>query len=128
MTDTQLREALEEIEPGSRLLSAKPLTGGISATTIQLEVALSNGEIQKFVARQPPPWKFQLNPNQASKEYQVLKAVRAAGIQAPKPRYISQDEVHPFLILEFMEGEVDLQPTDLQGYIERYAQQLTQIH
>lgn len=128
MTEARIQEILPSFAPGARLVSMAPLHGGISATMVGFEVEHPSGEREKFVARQPGAWKFELNPNESEHEYRVLVAVRASGINGPKPRYLSEGDPHPFLILEYIEGAIDVKPADLETYLGRYADQLVQIH
>lgn len=128
-------EALEvvvrRIDPNSRLRRSWPLTGGVSAQVIALEVQRADGEIDKFVIRRHGEGDLKRNPHLAVDEFRLLQILHRAGVAAPKPIYLDpQGEFlgTPLLVMEFIEGEPETDPRDVESFLRQMAVHLAAVH
>jgi aminoglycoside phosphotransferase (APT) family kinase protein len=117
--------------PGSRLLRAWPLSGGISARMTVLECALLGGETGRVVVRQPGEETLRRDPGIAKREYRLLQIARAHDIPAPAPLHLVQiSEFLPStcLVMEYIDGEPVFAPAHLGPYLRQAAEALAEIH
>lgn len=127
----QIARIASRIYTDARLLDFKPLTGGISAQTLLLEIMLSDRQTQKVVLRQHGDFDRRLNPNIAKDEYRLLNLLTDAGL--PVPRAIYVDDSHtildvPYLVIEYVEHDVfDEQSIDAHQ-LRQLAEKLREIH
>lgn len=131
MTDDRIQQAIDRFAPGAKLRRLEALVGGISATMTAFEIEDLDGSIQKLIARRPSPWKFKANPDVAAEEYRVLQLLQSAGIASPPPRFLemrSAEVPDPFFVVDFIDGQPQLRPSDVSSYLDRFASQLAQIH
>lgn len=122
---------VQRIEPGSKLLRAWPLTGGVSAQVTALEIERPGGRTEKLIARRHGDVDFSRNPAIAADEYRLLNALHSAGIPTPAPRYVDDSgEIfsRPCLVVEYIEGEPEFEPADLDDFIQQLATHLAAIH
>ncbi len=114
-----------KIAPQSKLVGARPLSGGISAKMTRLEIQTPDGRTQQLVLRQ------QSNAQALKNQYKLLQLLNESNVVAPKPRYLdSSGQIlpEPYLVLEFVAGEMDFAPTNLSAYLQQLAGQLAHIH
>jgi len=135
MTDSIDNNAFEgvvqRVNPGSNLLRAWALTGGVSAEVTALEVLLPDGQTQKMIVRRHGVVDLGLNPNIAADEFALLRFLKAVGLAAPESFYLdSSGEIFPtpYLVVEFVEGTPDFAPSNLADFIRQMASALAQIH
>ena len=121
----------ERIAPGATLARAWPLRGGISARMTGLELVLPGGESCRAILRQPGTWAVAENPRAAAREYRVLQIVRAIGVAAPAPLLLDESGTIlplPYLVVEFIDGEVEHSPADVEAFVGQVAAELAHIH
>jgi aminoglycoside phosphotransferase (APT) family kinase protein len=90
-----------------------------------------NGATRKLVARQPNAYMFGINPQIAAQEFRVLERLQTAGLPVQTPVYLdapTDDHPHPFFVVKYIEGRPETNPVAVSDYLERYAQQLAEIH
>jgi aminoglycoside phosphotransferase (APT) family kinase protein len=126
-----LLELVERIEPGSRLLGAWRMTGGVSAQTTAIEVERPDGRMLKMIVRQHGEIDRSRNPHIARDEFRLLGIARARGLLAPQPVFL--DETCdlfpvPIVVVEFIEGDSDSTPEDMAAYLAQTASELARIH
>ncbi|HVX29304.1 MAG TPA: phosphotransferase family protein, partial [Nitrolancea sp.] len=131
MDDETFQRVVARLDPNARLVRASPLTGGISAQVIALEIEHAGGERQKIVLRRHGERDLAHNPRIAADEFRLLQMLQVAGIAAPAPLFL--DEAcdlfpTPYLLMEFIEGEADFSPDDPTELIAQMADQLARIH
>jgi aminoglycoside phosphotransferase (APT) family kinase protein len=117
--------------PQSKLIRAWELKGGVSAQVTALEILQSDGQPQKWVVRQHGEVDRKNNPRIAADEFKLLQILQSVGIAAPKPYYLDMSGeilATPYLVIEFVEGETEFAPPDLNDFIRQFATQLTKIH
>ncbi|MBI1298853.1 phosphotransferase [bacterium] len=122
---------LQRFVPGGRLLRSWRMSGGVSAEVTALEYETENGERHRAVARRHGPADLTSDPQIAEHEFRLLRFVTAAGIPAPTPLWVdgSCDLFEtPILVVSFLDGEVDLNPVDQDGYLHQLAVVLAQVH
>jgi aminoglycoside phosphotransferase (APT) family kinase protein len=103
----------------------------VSAQVTAIEIALPGGTTQKMVVRRHGAIDLRRNPNIAADEFKLLQIVRSAGLPAPAPLYFGQSgEIFPtpFVVLEYIEGQSEFSPPDLEGYLLQLARQLSALH
>ncbi len=121
-------EALaRRLDARNRLLSARTLTGGVSARTTALAIARGDGRTQRLVVHQYGEADLRDNPQIAADEFRLLQIVRAAGIPAPTP-YCFELIDAPYLVVEYVEGTTEIAPPDVDAAVDTLAGQLAQIH
>jgi aminoglycoside phosphotransferase (APT) family kinase protein len=120
-----------EASGGGRLVRSWSLDGGISTSMTAFEVELPNGRRRKLIARRPGSYRLRQNPDAAAAEFRVLRTLWEAGLPVPEALSLepgADETPEPCLILEYVEGRVELDPEDAEGYLRRYAGQLARIH
>ncbi|MFL5759778.1 MAG: phosphotransferase family protein [Thermomicrobiales bacterium] len=125
------QELAQRIIPGSRLLRAWPLTGGVSAEITALEIERRDGSRAKLVVRRHGEIDRNHNPHVARDEYRLLHIAQAHGLATPKPYYFDEScdlFPTPLVVIEFIEGETVFAPGDLSAYLAQMVGALAQIH
>jgi aminoglycoside phosphotransferase (APT) family kinase protein len=121
----------QKVRPGSELVRAWPLTGGVSAQVTAMEVRLPDGVIAKMVVRRHGAADLRQNPRVAEEEFRLLGILNEAGLPAPAPYYVdARGEVFgsPCVVVEFIEGSSGPALDDVPGAISQMARLLAQIH
>lgn len=128
-TQQQFQTLLHKFVPDHRLQSVTALKGGISAQTTLLETISADGTTQKFVVRQHGENDRAMNANIARDEFRLLDALQSTPVPAPKPVAVDTDTFEfPCIILEYVEGIIDVDPTQLESALGQMAQALADIH
>jgi aminoglycoside phosphotransferase (APT) family kinase protein len=126
-----LARVVAEIAPGAKLASAWPLQGGISARMTAFEWVSPGGEIRRAILRQPGRWAVAQHPRAAAREYRVLQIVHDVGVAAPAPLLLDESgEIlpHPYLVVEYVDGQVEHSPADVAAFAAELAAELGRIH
>ena len=129
--DSKFAQVAQKIVPHSKLLRARPLTGGISAQVTALEIERPDGQRQKLLVRQHGEVDRAHNSQIAADEFKLLFLLRVAGIAVPMPCYLDQSgEIFdaPYLVLEYVEGETEFAPANMADFLLQFAAQLARIH
>lgn len=122
-------EIVKSIDPGARLLRSAALTGGVSAEVTMLEIVQTDGQKEKLVVRQHGAADRSRNPQIAQDEFRLLRGLHAAGLPVPHPIFCAGTEApKPYVVTEFVEGQVDMSPVNLIAAVESMADTLTDIH
>jgi len=127
----KLAQVARKVAPGSQLRRAWPLQGGISAGMVALEVETAAGHTKKMIIRRYSDEHLRNNPQLAAAEFRLLQLTRAQDLSTPEPFYYDQTGhifSKPFLVLEYIEGEMTFSPPDLAGTMRQLGRQLAQIH
>jgi aminoglycoside phosphotransferase (APT) family kinase protein len=129
--DEQFARLVAKINPQSKLLRSWRLTGGVSAVATGLEIENADGQRRKLVVRQHGDIDRAQNPQIAVDEFRLLQILHTAGIAAPTPYYVDDSgEIFetPCVVMEFIEGESEFAPDDLDDFVRQLADHLAQIH
>ena len=135
MTDAEREDALQVVArravPGGTPRRTWPLTGGVSAGVTALEIATADGETVRLVLRRHGEVDRGRNPRVARDEFRVLEIARAHGLAVPRPVLLDESGellATPFLVIEYVDGEPDLAPADLDDWVDQAVDHLTRIH
>lgn len=127
----QISEVIHRIDPQSTLLRAWPLPGGVSAQVTAFEMERADGQTQKLVMRRHGERDRRQNPDVAAHEFKLLQVLESTGVAAPLPRYLDQSgELFPtpYLVVEYVEGETDSAPSDVDSLLQQMAAYLARTH
>ncbi len=119
------------IAPGSRVLRARPLKGGISAEMTAIELETPDGAVSRLIVRKPGEALLARNPDAARNEFELLRILRQAGLPVPTPLDLDlSGEIFstPYLLLDYIEGSPEFAPSDPAETGRRLAEQLAAIH
>lgn len=127
----RFEQVVARMAPGSRLVRAWQLEGGVSAEVTGLEFERPDGSVEKALLRRHGPVDLAENPNIAADEYRLLQIVRAAGLPVPAPLLLDTSCAifpTPYLVVEFIDGALELEPADPVGFARELAAILARIH
>jgi aminoglycoside phosphotransferase (APT) family kinase protein len=127
----KLEQLVRVVAPGSRLLRAWNLKGGISAGMTAVEIEHPGGEVQRLVVRQPGAATLHSNPRAAEDEFRLLQVAHSAGLSAPAPVYLDQSGAifpAPYLVVEYVEGAPEFTPSKVENFARQLAEHLAAIH
>ncbi|MCC6616115.1 MAG: phosphotransferase family protein [Anaerolineae bacterium] len=122
---------IQRIEPGSRLLRAWSLTGGVTAQMASLEVERADGTTVKWVARRYGDVDPVQGDYVAVGEFKLLCALQVTGLPVPPPiAYDPPEDLFdpPTLVLGYLEGAPQFAAADVSAFMRQLAAQLAQIH
>jgi aminoglycoside phosphotransferase (APT) family kinase protein len=129
--DEVWHRVVQRVEPNARLVHSWPLTGGISAQVVALEIEHAGGERRTFVLRRHGEVDLSRNFQIAADEFRLLQMLQSSGIAAPAPVFLDDacDLLPtPYLVMEFVEGEPDFSPENPAALTAQMADQLARIH
>ncbi len=121
---------LKFVEPDSTLLRVWPLTGGISSVMTAFMISRA-GDTRTLVLRQPGDWSLEHVPDVTCREFNRLGALCGGGLPVPAPIFCAPTGAHfgrPGLVLEYIDGKPELNPSDPSNYVDQFARQLADIH
>jgi aminoglycoside phosphotransferase (APT) family kinase protein len=105
------------------------LKGGVSAQVTAVELELGDGRTEKLVVRRHGSADLSRDPAIAAHELRLLELLEAAGVCAPRPRYLdAAGEIFgtPCLVVDYVEG--DDAPADESAVVGGLAEALVEIH
>jgi aminoglycoside phosphotransferase (APT) family kinase protein len=129
--NTPFERLVQKFEPGSTLLQSHTLTGGVSAQVTMLELQRPSGEVHRLIVRRHGPIDLRQNPKIAVQEFRLLQLLQIAGIPAPIPYYLDDSgEIFPtpYLVLQYIDGQPEFAPTNLDDFLLQLATHLATIH
>ncbi len=127
----KFEQAVQKMDPLSKLLRIWELKGGISAQVTALEVLLSDGQTKKMIVRKPADVPFKHNRLRAADEFKLLHLLHTVGLAVPVPYHLDQSgEIFstPYLVLEYIEGKPEFAPSNETDFILNAAIHLSKIH
>ncbi|MGH2481950.1 MAG: phosphotransferase family protein, partial [Ktedonobacteraceae bacterium] len=101
------------------------------AQVTALEIEQADGETKKMVVRRHGEVDLQHNPQIAADEFRLLQRLQAAGLATPQPYHIDQSGKifpTPYLVMEYIEGQTEFAPTQMDNFILQFATHLARIH
>lgn len=104
-----------------------PLSGGVSATIVRVDIDIGDGTGTRAVIRQPgaAAWKH-TSRGTAAREYALLAHLHAAGLAVPAPLWYDASAAHPFYVMEHVGGDGQL-PDDAPEQAARFLAQLHRL-
>jgi aminoglycoside phosphotransferase (APT) family kinase protein len=122
---------LSKVSPGSQLLRAWRLPGGISAEMTVLESEDETGHARRLVVRRPGPAALKRNPDIVKNEYHLLTVLHRKGLLVPMTILmdLSKEVIpSPYFIETYIDGQPDYAPADLHDFLHQFALHLVKIH
>ena len=129
--DNKFAQVVHKFEPQSKLLRAWELKGGGSAQLMALEIERPGDHTKKMIVRQHGVVDLEHNPHIAVDEFELLQRLYSDGLATPVPYYLDQSgEIFstPYLIIEYIEGRPEFEPSDVTDFILQLTTHLTRIH
>jgi aminoglycoside phosphotransferase (APT) family kinase protein len=129
--DQKFEQVVQKIDPQSKLLRAWGLKGGVSAQVTVLEIERPDRQTTKMIVRQHGDVDLQHNPQIAADEFKLLRILRSAGLATPTPYYVDLSGdifPNPYVVIEYVEGETESVPADMNDLIQQLATHLARIH
>ncbi len=129
--DSTFEQVVHRIDPQSKLVRTRKLTGGVSAQVTALEIEHADGQTQKMIVRQHGEVDLKHNPHIAADEFKLLNILHSAGLATPVPYDVDESSMilaTPYIVVEYIEGTSEFKPTDLRGFIHQLARHLANIH
>lgn len=131
----QVCDLLHSIDPRLRLITSRPLAGGVSAQLTAIETQLPSGQVDRLVLRQYGAANLRSDPHVAVHEYALLSLLHGAGLLVPRPRHADESATIvpvPCLIIEYIDGHALTDPSQLTvtltDFTGRLAVVLAQLH
>lgn len=127
----KFKHLVERIDPQNALLRAWPLTGGVSAQVTALEVERPDGRTHKMIVRRHGETDLKQNPHIARDEFKLLQIAQSRELAAPKPYYHDESCAlfpTPIIVIEYIDGDTEFTPSDVNTYVLQAAAQLAKIH
>ena len=128
-TRKKFDQIIQIVVPEGRLLRAWSLSGGMSAEMTALELSMPDGRTQKLVVRRFGEGKS--GRVAAAKEFRLLQITHTAGLSTPIPYHLDlsgQILPTPYLVIEYIEGEMLFAPVDWPLHLAQLATHLAAIH
>lgn len=125
-----ITQRLEALVPGIKVTSLRVLEGGISASSWLAEVEQA-GEATKWVVRMPGDYRYSQREDASTREFQVLSRLNASMVNVPRPVAVESDESsenRKFYVMEFVEGNPLVNPTNVDDFLNQYACALARVH
>jgi len=117
---------LEHGFPGCRIDRVSELGGGVSARAVVVDLVLAGSTFRRVVVRRPRRGTPEATRAALRSEFALLGWCRRCSIPAPEPYFV--DERHGAIVLEYIEGQVDLSFGGLENRISQMAEQLARLH
>ena len=129
--EREAQQALvSELYPGSTLIRARRLRGGLSATMHALETRDPSGERRGLVLRRYSPHNHWITPQKASNEFRTLQVLQEAGVPASRPIWFDAGERFgvPSMLLSYVPGRPVLVPRRMDPWLREFSNGLLQVH
>ena len=126
-----LSQLIPKIAPQGQLKHVWPLSGGMSANMVAFEVENNDGQRVKLIRRSYGERPFTTAAQLVTNEFKLLQITQAAGLATPTPYYLDlSGEIfaQPYLVTDYLAGDMLFTPTDLDDYLRQFAAHLAQIH
>ena len=129
--DDAMRQLARRLEPGGLLRRSWPLAGGVSAEVTAFEIERLDGRPRRLILRRHGEEDRRRNPDIGRDEFRLLQIAQAHGLVAPKPLLFDEScqlFPTPILVIDWVDGETEFAPLDLDGFLAQAAAQLAKIH
>lgn len=128
---SRIKQLVQTIRPGCTLRRAWPLEGGVSAQVTAFEIEQPDGRTERLVIRRHGAIDKGHNPDIARDEFSLLAILHQAGLAVSKPVYhdsANQIFPTPYIVVEYIDGSIDIIPTDLPDALRQIAVFLARLH
>lgn len=130
MTAAAFDVIARRIDAGATLRRSWPLSGGVSAQMTALELT-DRTRVQRVVVRAHGEFDRARDPDLAQHEFELLRALENSGVDAPRALLLDTSATllpTPYLVVEFIDGELALAPADSVASATAMAARLAAIH
>jgi aminoglycoside phosphotransferase (APT) family kinase protein len=120
-------DLLHAIDPSLRLITSRPLAGGVSSQLTAIEAQLPSGQVDNLVLRQYGAVNLRSDPHVAAHEYALLRLLHTARLPVPRPRHADESATIvpvPCLAIEFIDGQAVTDPSQLTASLTEFTRQL----
>lgn len=121
----------QKAAPGSTLLRAWALDGGISARVTALDIKHADGQTQTLIVRQHGAVDLARNPNIAADEFALLRVLHDAGLPTPMPYFVDRSGelfAAPVVVVAYIAGESVFTLDAAPDLMPQFAGWLAMIH
>lgn len=90
-----------------------------------------DGQTHTRILRQPNDWTLENIPDCVRHEFSRLSALHRGGLPVQAPVFFDESDRHfgrPGLVIDYVDGQPDLNPVDLSDHLDQFARQLALIH
>lgn len=123
---------IQRADPALRIDKQWVLGGGQSSDMVAVEGTDGDGATKCLVVRAPRVGAFSTNPDRIAHEYRALELLADAGVAAPRPVYLDDEQPEGdaarFMVTSFVEGAPGLLPDDPAAFAKALAGMLAEIH
>jgi aminoglycoside phosphotransferase (APT) family kinase protein len=136
-----LERAIHAVEPRGELIAAHPLTGGVSAEIVAIDVRTPSGATtrsaagadtpasRRVVVRRPAVAEFKGDRRStAAREFAVLRFLHTAGLPVPEPLHLESDADGPWLVIEWIDGTTTVPGDRVAEAVDQMAGFLAALH
>ncbi|MGE0624858.1 MAG: phosphotransferase family protein [Pseudomonadales bacterium] len=128
MSQDRYAAIISRLYPGAELVTAEPLSGGVSADVLRLDIALPDGHSRSVVLRVHGT---SHHGHPAELEYQLLATLHSKGLPIPEPLLVDASGkllAEPFLVIALTEGGSEIPASSQDVHINAMADMLARIH
>ena len=129
--ENTFEHVVQKFEPQSKLLRTWELKGGVSAQVTAIEIERPDAPTKKMIVRQHGEVDLKHNPQIAADEFKLLQLLHSVELAVPEPYYLDQScEIFPtpYVVIEYIEGETEFVPSDVNDFILQLTTHLSRIH
>jgi aminoglycoside phosphotransferase (APT) family kinase protein len=129
-TPAQVRDLLHKIDPSLRLITSRPLAGGVSAQLTAIDARRPSGEVDKLVLRQYGAANLRSDPHVAVHEFAVLALLQSAGLPVPRARHADESATIlpvPCLVIDYIDGYTVTDRSQLTEPLTDFTGQLAAV-
>ncbi len=126
-----IARVLSALHLNSVIIDIRPLSGGVSASMIQVTIADPGGGIQKWIIRQASEKTQASRPAVAAMEFSLLSALFGQGVPVPRPLLVDGGGEwfdSPTLVLDYLPGDMDFAPGSQPLRAQEVARVTALIH
>jgi aminoglycoside phosphotransferase (APT) family kinase protein len=124
--DEELRRILLRAFPEGRVESCEPLSGGVSARALVVDIVFPEGVVKRVVVRRPSYPTREETRHVVGTEYALLERCVTLGLPVPRPCFLDLEAAA--IGLDHLDGAPDFAPTSLGAMLEQMALELARIH
>jgi aminoglycoside phosphotransferase (APT) family kinase protein len=126
-----LARVCDAIAPGGRVLRARPLRGGLSASVHLVLVEAANGARGSVVVRRYGEYWQRVDAGAWEREFRLLTALAESSFPAPRPLLLDAAGGPfgaPTVVMSRLPGRPQLAPRNLDDYLGQIARMLAALH
>ena len=127
----KFEQIVKRIDLSATLLEISGLKNENRSNISVLTVMLPSGREKRVVVRVFGAEKIFPRPYIASNEFMFLQRIKLPNLETPSPIYFDQSKEifsTPYMVLDYIEGKTELDPSNLPNFIIELVGALTKIH